>query len=756
MKKPIDLQIILPAFNEEKSLPQVIAEIAEILKKNRQLRWQIIISEDGSTDNTKLVLKNLAKKYPLKLILSQKRKGYSLAIIDAFKLSTAPYILTMDSDGQCDPHDILKAWSLRHKSDVVIGWRQNRQDHLQRKLFSNGFKLLHKLLFGTYIHDPSCPLVLINRKSLIKLIPALGILNQGFWWEFTAQVIQTGISMSEFSIRHRERIDGKTRVYTLSNLPIIAWTHTTGLFKIKLTQAKFPKFSSIYKSPGLGLLFLNSLWLLRDGYNCVRSDCHYYYLPIIQYFQKGILANDIFIQFSTNKPFLFYQLVAIISRFLNLNLILFGIVFLSNFLYLYSLYKLSMLLFKNEIVAYLSVFLGMYVTSGTLAYDYPQFVAHAMTFMTPLLFLCIWLFFEGKTYLSFLLAGILTNFHPVSGVLTGFLLGLLFLSNKNNLSLQKMSISLGLFLFPTLPIIINVYQTQIQNLDPTTVISWLAIVQIRSPHHLFPSLWPLTDYFIFGTYWFVVLVGFYKAFHYLKKEHCNYYIFSIIGTLLFLTFATVLIEVFPIKPIIQLTPFRILVFLKYLSLPLIAYLIYSYIIGNKIFQTKVLQFLTFLLIIQVLTSLFRNDPAHLDIFGKTDLAGSKRQISRWISKNTPVSAVLITPPYETGFRTDTQRAIVGDWKSGGLAIWDIEYAQLWWQRITDLSNNQLIKCLDYAQCLENLQAGYESLNEMEIKNLSQKYAAEFFVSHNLKLTFPIVYQNKDYAVYELSPSNTRL
>ena len=756
MKTVPDLQIILPAFNEEKSLPLVIAEIDRTLKKIRKLSWQIIVSEDGSTDNTKLVLKNLSKKYPLKLIINRKRKGYSQAIIDAFKVSTAPYILTMDSDGQCDPNDMLKAWSLRHKSDVVIGWRQHRLDHLQRKLFSYVFKLLHKILYGTKIHDPSCPLVLFNRQTLTKLTPKLGILNQGFWWEFIARAIQANLSISEFPIRHRERIDGKTRVYTLGNLPKITWTHTLGLFKIKLTASKPQSFRSILKSPELIILFLNFLWILRDGYNCIRSDCHYYYLPIIQFFQKGIFANDIFIQFSTNKPFLFYQIVAIISRFLDLHLVLFGIVFLANFLYLYSLYRLAQLLFENETVSYLTVFLAMYVAAGTLAYDYPQLVAHAMTFVSPLLFLSLWLFFSEKIFYSFLLTGVLTNLHPVSGVLTVFLLGLLYLSNRNNITFKTILLSSSMFLLAIFPTIINVFQTQFQNTDPTAISGWLAIVRLRSPHHLFPSLWPITDYLIFGVYWLVVLLGLNTAFYKLKKEQRNFYIYTIIGTLLFLILTTLLIEIFKIKPVIQLTPFRILVFLKYLSLPLIAYLIYSYLIRSKIFQNKVLLYLTFLLIIQVLTALLRNDPAHIDVLGKTDLGNSKRQIAIWISKNTLPSSVLITPPYETGFRTDTQRAIVGDWKSGGLAIWDAEYAKLWWQRMTELSNGKLEKCSDYSQCLEDLRIGYNSLTDKEISNLSQKFAAGFFISHNLKLPFQIIYQNKDYAVYEVSTSNNLL
>lgn len=228
MKK--ELQIILPVFNEEKSITRVVKEIYSTIY--HKVPFEFIICEDGSKDKTKEILKSLSNKYPMKLLLSDRRKGYSEAIINGFRTTTAKFVLILDSDGQCDPRDFPKFWQKRQLADIIIGWRIQRNDHFQRKLLSYIYKQLHKLLFHTKIHDPSCPFVLIKQASLLKLLKYLGILKQGFWWEFIARSIQLKYRIYEIPVNHRPRLDGKTRVYTLLSIPSIGIMHVFGIIKI--------------------------------------------------------------------------------------------------------------------------------------------------------------------------------------------------------------------------------------------------------------------------------------------------------------------------------------------------------------------------------------------------------------------------------------------------------------------------------------------------------------------------------------------
>ena len=226
-----DLDIVLPVHNEAESIETTLREIHEELSP--RLRVRFVICEDGSRDGTPEVLRRLSAVFPMKLETSEARKGYSRAVVDAFKMSEAPFVLALDSDGQCDPKDFWSFWEIRDRADVIIGWRVHRSDALLRKLMSGAFRAVHAMLFHPGLHDPSCPYLLIHKRVLDRLIPELGVLEQGFWWEFVARVCGRGFRMQELPVRHRERAAGSTRVYTLSKIPGIAWRHLWGLLTIR-------------------------------------------------------------------------------------------------------------------------------------------------------------------------------------------------------------------------------------------------------------------------------------------------------------------------------------------------------------------------------------------------------------------------------------------------------------------------------------------------------------------------------------------
>ena len=86
-----NLEILMPAHNEALSLTRLIPEIHNNI--NGKINYSIIICEDGSTDNTLEVIENFKEKYPIKLITSKNKKGYSIAMLDGIKSATADYLL---------------------------------------------------------------------------------------------------------------------------------------------------------------------------------------------------------------------------------------------------------------------------------------------------------------------------------------------------------------------------------------------------------------------------------------------------------------------------------------------------------------------------------------------------------------------------------------------------------------------------------------------------------------------------------------
>jgi len=179
-------------------------------------------------------VQKVAETIPVKLISEPIRKGYSRAVIDGFRATEAPLVGFIDSDGQCDPEDLPKLMALMPDHDMVIGYRNPRSDHWIRLAMSGAFKVVYKTLFDIPFKDPSCPYLVIKRDALMTILGGnVGILKQGFWWEFLARAVAARLSIAEVPVRHRVRASGTTQVYKPTKVPRIAAEHLVGLLKLR-------------------------------------------------------------------------------------------------------------------------------------------------------------------------------------------------------------------------------------------------------------------------------------------------------------------------------------------------------------------------------------------------------------------------------------------------------------------------------------------------------------------------------------------
>ena len=142
-----ELEILLPVHNEAGSIEATIREFYSELPPN--INFGFIICEDGSKDYTKAILRRLALEIPMRLNLSDERKGYSRAVREGMKMLQADWLLCVDSDGQCDPKDFGNFWKARESADVLLGWRVDRQDTFARKCMSRFFYLIYQAAFHT-------------------------------------------------------------------------------------------------------------------------------------------------------------------------------------------------------------------------------------------------------------------------------------------------------------------------------------------------------------------------------------------------------------------------------------------------------------------------------------------------------------------------------------------------------------------------------------------------------------------------------
>ena len=228
------LDLAMPVHNEGPSIERTLVEWQAELSPAIDVRF--LIAEDGSTDDTKEVLRRLEKRLPMHLDIAAGRRGYGHAMRAALLQAETDYVMTCDSDGQIDPRDFWSVWEAREQYDLIVGWRVRRADHWFRKLMSGSFKQYHRLLFGSRLHDPSCSLMLMKREVAERIVPRLGHMVEGFQWELTARAIQSRFKTGEVRLNHRARASGGSVVFKPARVPVIAYRNVAGLLKVYLDK----------------------------------------------------------------------------------------------------------------------------------------------------------------------------------------------------------------------------------------------------------------------------------------------------------------------------------------------------------------------------------------------------------------------------------------------------------------------------------------------------------------------------------------
>ena len=231
MKK--NIEIVTPVHNEGASIYSTLDEYYTFFK-NTDIDIKFVISEDGSTDETLDEIEKFALNTDINLITSKNRKGYSKAVIDGLKETSSDVVCFIDSDGQCDPKDLMKLLEKFDGNNLVIGNRKPRSDNSFRLFISFIFKIFYVYLTKVKLLDPSCPYFISSKKNIEKILATenIGILKQGFWWEFYARATYLNIEILEVTVNHRIRKSGSTVVFKTSKLPGIAIDHIFSLFKL--------------------------------------------------------------------------------------------------------------------------------------------------------------------------------------------------------------------------------------------------------------------------------------------------------------------------------------------------------------------------------------------------------------------------------------------------------------------------------------------------------------------------------------------
>jgi glycosyltransferase involved in cell wall biosynthesis len=202
------VSVVIPIYNELESTPLLVEAIATACR-SANLNYEIVAVDDGSTDGTTRLLKNLAEeRQDLRAVLLRRNYGQTAAMAAGFHHAQAPVIVTLDGDLQNDPADIPDLLQkLDEGYDLVSGWRKHRQDDaLTRLLPSKIANWLISNATGVNLHDYGCSLKAYRAEvvadmnlygELHRFLPALAFIE--------------GAKIAEIPVSHHARQFGKSK-----------------------------------------------------------------------------------------------------------------------------------------------------------------------------------------------------------------------------------------------------------------------------------------------------------------------------------------------------------------------------------------------------------------------------------------------------------------------------------------------------------------------------------------------------------------
>ena len=176
----MDISVVIPLFNEDESLPELVAWIERVMMANH-FSYEVIMVDDGSTDNSWQVIEGLAQKNnSIRGIKFQRNYGKSAALNEGFKASKGDVVITMDADMQDSPDEMpeLRKMIMADGFDLVSGWKKKRYDNALTKILpSKLFNGTASRVSGIKLHDFNCGLK-AYRGKVVKSIEVYGEMHR--------------------------------------------------------------------------------------------------------------------------------------------------------------------------------------------------------------------------------------------------------------------------------------------------------------------------------------------------------------------------------------------------------------------------------------------------------------------------------------------------------------------------------------------------------------------------------------------------
>ncbi len=214
------VSVIIAAFNEAENLESVTSESLALLRQVTPV-YEIIIVDDGSTDETGRISDHLAKSHEtISAIHHGQNRGFGAALITGYANAKYDLVTPLPADGQIPPSELRKFVPLIANADMVIGLRPHRPYSGYRKLLHVGMAGLTRLLFGRH-HPPSAGSCMFKQELFhkVRLVSTSGFANT----EFPIKVAKHGYELATIPIRTVPRLSGQSKVANVRTICVTIW-----------------------------------------------------------------------------------------------------------------------------------------------------------------------------------------------------------------------------------------------------------------------------------------------------------------------------------------------------------------------------------------------------------------------------------------------------------------------------------------------------------------------------------------------------
>ena len=211
------LSIVVPSKDEAGNLPGLVEQVVRAFRPlverrtggHRLEAFEIVVVDDGSTDDSATILGRLAEAYPeLRPISLAKNVGQSAATIAGFRVARGDWVGVLDADLQNPPDDLAKLWDALPGFDAALGWRRTREDVRSKRWISRVANRVRNRILGQSIKDTGCSVRIFPRDVALRL-PAF----HGVHRFFGPLLLREGCRIVQLPVGHRPRTFGKSHYH---------------------------------------------------------------------------------------------------------------------------------------------------------------------------------------------------------------------------------------------------------------------------------------------------------------------------------------------------------------------------------------------------------------------------------------------------------------------------------------------------------------------------------------------------------------